>query len=125
MRRETRNIINNYYDEDSRKKFIKFAKIIENDYKNKETQREIWKYDMSLKGLGGYASPLNPTTIPFNSWGKYRNVFRSLQYARCAMFCCERPRHIITDAGLHIEALVKLAVSNNKALKFINNRKEL
>lgn len=125
MRVETRIIVNNYYDTETRKVFSKFAKIIEKEYQNKESQREIWKYDQSIGGLGGYAAPLNPTANPFNSWGDYRNVFRSLQYARSDMFYCTRPRHIIIDTALHIETLVKLVVSNNKLLKFIYNHREL
>ncbi len=43
MRAETRIIINNYYDGTDKKLFESFSKIIENDYKNKETQGKIWK----------------------------------------------------------------------------------
>lgn len=125
MRAETRIIINNYYDGTDKKLFESFSKIIENDYKNKETQGKIWKQDQTIGGLGGYATPLNPTINPFNSWCDYRNVFRSLQYARCDMFLCCRPRHIIIDTALHIETLVKLVVSNKKYNKFIYNRREL
>lgn len=125
MRVETRTIVNSYYDQKEKESFSKFAKIIEKDYQNKETQIEIWKYDQSIGGLGGYATPLNPTVNPFNSWGDYRNVFRSLQYARIDMFYCTRPRHIIIDTALHIETLVKLVVSNNKIIKFIYNHREL
>ncbi len=124
MRAETRLIINNYYDEDDKKLFCKFAKIIKNDYKIKDTHRQIWEYDQSLGGFGGYAAPLNPTLNPFNSLGDFRNVFRSLQYARSDMFYCTRPRHIIIDTALHVETLVKLVLSKNKLLKFIYNRRE-
>lgn len=125
MRAETRAIVNSYYDRKDKEMFTKFAKIIEKDYQNKEAQREIWEYDQSIGGLGGYVAPLNPTVNSFNSWGDYRNVFRSLQYARCDMFYCMRPRHIIIDTALHIETLVKLVVSNNKIMKFIYNHREL
>lgn len=125
MRVETRTIVNNYYDEETKKLFCKFAKIIENDYQNKEIQREIWKYDQSIGGFGGYAAPLNSTVNPFNRLGDYRNVFRSLQYARSDMFYCTRPRHIIMDTALHVETLVKLVASNNKIMKFIYNHREL
>lgn len=125
MRAETRIIVNSYYDKKDKDIFTKFAKIIEKDYQNKETQREIWKYGQSIGGLGGYAAPLNPTVNPFNSWGDYRNVFRSLQYARSDMFYCTRSRHIIIDTALHIETLVKLVASNNKIMKFIYNHREL
>lgn len=125
MRTETRIIVNRYYNDTDKKLFEKFARIIEKDYKNKTTQMEIWEYDQKLGGLGGYALPLNFTVNPFNSWGDYRNVFRSLQYARCDMFFCSRPRHIIIDTALHIETLVKLVVSDKKFIKFIYNHREL
>lgn len=125
MRTETRIIINSYYNDQDRRNFERFAKIIEKDYQNRESQREIWKYDQSIGGLGGYAAPLNPTKNPFNTLGDYRNVFRSLQYARSDMFYCTRPRYIIISTALHIETLVKLVVSNNKLMKFIYNYREL
>ncbi len=125
MRAETRTIVNSYYNDVDKKIFERLADIIKKDYQNKETQREIWEYDQKLGGLGGYATPLDPTVNPFNSWGDYRNVFRSLQYARSDMFYCTRPRHIIIDTALHIETLVKLVASNNKIMKFIYNHREL
>lgn len=124
MRAETRIIVNNYYSEEDKKLFCKFAKIIKKNYQNKETQRQIWQYDQKIGGFGGYSAPLNPTVNPFNHLGDYRNVFRSLQYARSDMYYCTRPRHIIIDAALHIETLVKLVLSQNKLFKFIYNRRE-
>ena len=68
---------------------------------------------------------LNPTINPFNHLGDYRNVFRSLQYARSDMYYCNRARHIIIDASLHVETLVKIILSKHKLFKFIYNRREL
>lgn len=124
MRAETRIIVNSYYNDTDKKIFERFAKIIKKDYQNKETQREIWEYDQKLGGLGGYAAPLNPTINPFNRLGEYRNVFRSLQYARSDMYYCNRARHIIIDAALHVETLTKLTLSKNKIIKFIYNKRE-
>lgn len=125
MRAETRIILNNSFSENDKIQFKKFSKIIKKNYKDKDAQREIWEYDKKLGGLGGYAAPLNPTINPFNSLGEYRNVFRSLQYARCDMYYCNRARHIIIDAALHVETLVKIILSKHKLLRFIYNRREL
>ena len=92
---------------------------------DKNDQREIWEYNQKLGGFGGYAAPLNPTINPFNHLGDYRNVFRSLQYARSDMYYCNRARHIIIDAALHVETLVKIILSKHKLFKFIYNRREL
>lgn len=124
MRVETRAIVNNYYTKEEILLFRKFAKIIDKEYMNKEKQKVIWEFDQKIGGLGGYAAPLNPTVNPFNRFGNYRNVFRSLQYARSDMYYCNRVRHIIIDAALHVETLVKLTLSKNKIIKFIYNKRE-
>lgn len=124
MRAETRTIVNNYYTNEEIMLFKKFAKIIDKEYMNKEKQRVIWEFEQKIGGLGGYATPLNPTVNPFNRLGDYRNVFRSLQYARSDMYYCNRARHIIIDAALHVETLVKLTLSKNKMIKFIYNKRE-
>lgn len=124
MRTETKVIINKYYSKEEQILLKKLAKIIEINPRNKEAQREVWKYDQSLGGLGAYAASPNPVANPFNSWGEYRNVFRSLQYARSDMFYHERPRHVITDSALHIEALVKLVLSNHNKLSFAYKYRE-
>lgn len=124
MRTETRIIVNNYYAKEDIMLFKKFAKTIDKEYKNNEKQRIIWEYDQKIGGLGGYAAPLNPTVNPFNRLGDYRNVFRSLQYARSDMYYCNRARHIIIDSALHVETLVKLTLSKNKTIKFIYNKRE-
>lgn len=125
MRAETRTIVNNYYSKEEIMLFKKFAKIIDKEYMNKEKQRLIWEFDQKIGGFGGYAAQLNPTVNPFNRLGNYRNVFRSLQYARNDMYYCNRARHIIIDAALHVETLVKLTLSKNKLIKFIYNKREL
>ena len=125
MRAEIRVILNNSFSENDKKEFKKFSKIIQNKYMDKNSQREIWEYDQKLGGFGGYAAPLNPTINPFNHLGDYRNVFRSLQYARSDMYYCNRARHIIIDAALHVETLVKIILSKHKLFKFIYNRREL
>lgn len=127
MRNETKIIFNSNFSLEEQKKLMKFCRILDNDnaYKNISLQREIWEYDQQLCGLGGYASPLNPTINLFNHMKEYRNVFRSLQYGRCDIFHLMRGRHIICDVGLHIETLVKIIISNYSIIPFIKNRRLL
>ena len=124
MRYETRVILNNSFSDSDKKLFKKFSRIIKENYMDKDAQRCIWEYDQEIGGFGGYAAPLDPTVNPFNHLGDYRNVFRSLQYARSDMYYCNRARHIIVDTALHVETLVKLVLSKHKLLKFIYNRRE-
>ncbi len=125
MRAETRVILKNSFSEKDKKDFKKFSMIIQKQYMDKNAQRKIWEYDQKLGGFGGYTAPLNPTINPFNHLGDYRNIFRSLQYARRVMYYCNRARHIIIDAALHVETLVKIILSKHKLFKFIYNRREL
>lgn len=41
------------------------------------------------------------------------------------MYYCNRARHIIIDAALHVEILIKLTLTKNKLIKFIYNKREL
>lgn len=127
MRQETQTILKNNFTIEEQKRIVNFGKIFEKDnvYRNKKIQREIWEYDQELLGLGGYAMPLNPEINPFNRMKEYRNVFRSLQYARCDIFNLVRGRHIICDSGLHIESLVKILLSKNKLFFMKKNRQLL
>lgn len=127
MRQETQTILKDNFTIEEQKIIVNFEKIFEKDnvYRNKEIQREIWEYDQKLLGLGGYAMPLNPEINPFNHMKEYRNVFRSLQYARCDIFNLVRGRHIICDSGLHIESLVKIILSKNKLFFMKKNHRLL
>lgn len=125
MRKETKDIIINYFSEEEEKQFKQFANIIENNREDINKHNEIWKYDQRLGGYGGYAAPINPVLNPFNRFGDYRNVYRSLQYGRSDMFYKVRPRHIIVDTAVHIETLVKLILSREKRISFWYSRREL
>lgn len=125
MRKETKNIITNSFSEEDEERFKQFASIIENNREGASKHEKIWKYDQSLGGYGGYAAPLSPVINPFNHFGDYRNVFRSLQYGRSDMFIKARPRHIIVDTAVHIETLVKLILSGGKRIGFWYSRREL
>lgn len=56
-----------------------------------------WKFGNTAKNrrIGGYAAPLNLIKNPFNKYKNFRNVYRSLQYARSNMFIGIRLRYII------------------------------
>lgn len=108
MRNETRDFLSLMFNQEQITDFYKFADIIENHTRSVEKQMRIWEFDQEIGGLGGYACPLNPVINPFNAYGDFRNVFRSLQYARSDMYYGSRPRHIILSAGLHLESVVKV-----------------
>ena len=125
MRKETKNILINSFSENDKEQFKQFASIIENNREDISMHEIIWKYDQKLGGYGGYAAPLSPVINPFNHFGDYRNVYRSLQYGRSNMFIKTRPRHIIVDTAVHIETLVKLILSGGKRINFWYSRREL
>lgn len=125
MRKESEILLNENFDIHEIKKLAKFYDIVKNDYQDKTKHSKIWEYDQSLGGLGGYVFPLDPKMNPCNEYKEYRNVFRSLQYARCDMYNNVRGRVIINDSGLHIETLIKLINDKHSIIPFLNNRKNL
>ena len=127
MRSDVKVIFDSNFNADEQTRIMEFGEILKSgkSYKNKIMQREIWKFDQELRGLGGYTCPLNPTMNPFNQMREYRNVFRSLQYGRCDMFHLMRGRHIICDVGLHIETLIKIMVSKHSVIPFLKNNRML
>lgn len=125
MRKETEIILKDNFNYQEIILLNELANIYRSKIRNTIYHEKIWKYDQSLKGLGGYACPLNVIVNPFNQFNEYRNVFRSLQYARSDMYIGSRARFVITDSGLHIESLIKILVSKNSKLKFIKNTRML
>lgn len=125
MRKETEVILSDNFNAEEIKMLKIFSKITETQYQNKLEHDVIWKYDQSLSGLGGYAFPLDPKMNPCNEYKEYRNVFRSLQYARCDMYNSLRGRFVINDSGLHVETLIKLINDKYSIISFFNNRKNL
>ncbi len=83
------------------------AKLLEKA-KPGEPDGEIWEFDQSLGGLGGFAMPADPTVNPFNTWGKDRNIFRSIQYAKSSLtYNPTYPRSVIVDVGRVLEIMAK------------------
>ncbi len=125
MRIEFEEILHENFSQKEIKTIKQIIIICKKYPKNIEQHKLVWTYDQSLLGLGGYATPLNPTNNPFNKFGKERGIFRSLQYGRNDIFRGDRGRHIIVDTALHIETLVKLLVEANSNLSIIKNTKML
>lgn len=88
-----------------------------------ESLQEMWKYDKSLGGLGGYAMPAHTPINPFNSWGKDRNLFRSVQYAKAGfIYYPHLPRNMIVDAGRALEYTCKYVLDQNDIVSRLSNK---
>lgn len=125
MRKETEIILKDNFNHQEIILLNELTDIYRSKIRNTTYHEKIWKYDQSLKGFGGYTCPLDVKINPFNNLNEYRNVFRSIQYARNNMFIGSRPRFVIIDSGLHIESLIKILVSKNSKLKFMKNTQML
>lgn len=86
----------------------------------------IWKYDKTLGGLGGYAMPSNPIKNPFNTWGKDRNLFRSVQYVKSGfVYYPHIPRNMIVDAGRSLEWTCKYLLDHFSVISRLSNNEML
>lgn len=84
---------------------------------------EIWEYDQSLGGLGGYAMPSSPVINPFNTWGAERNLFRSVQYAKSSIvYNPTYPRSVIVDVGRSLEITCKYILDQKSILSRLQNK---
>lgn len=100
-----------------------FAKEI---LKEKPNFLPIWEYDQALGGLGGYAMPSNPVKNPFNTWGKERNLFRSVQYAKSGLvYYPHIPRNMIVDAGRSLEWTCKYLLDHFSIISRLSNKEML
>ena len=101
-------VLNIFFSKGEVKKLKKFANVYENGDKLKKEFIEVWRYDQQISGIGGYFMPLFTPINPFNYYGRWRNVFRSIQYGRSDIFYNQRPRTLVEDSGLHLESLLKV-----------------
>lgn len=86
--------------------------------------KPIWQYDKSLGGLGGYAMPTHLTDNPFNKFGRDRNIFRSIQYAKSSLVLNPLyPRGAIVDVGRSLEFTLKYIADVKTLIAKVNNRK--
>lgn len=117
------SLIDNLFTENEKIKLDTFCTILESDSKDLS---ELWEYDQSLGGLGGYAMPSNPVKNPFNTWGRERNLFRSVQYAKSGLvYYPHIPRNVIVDCGRSLEFLCKYVLNHNKKIPRATDRQML
>lgn len=101
----TLQLLDNLFSDEEGNLLIGFSQLLQADHLSLE---EIWRYDQSLGGLGGYAMPSDPVRNPFNTWGAERNLFRSVQYAKSGfVYYPHMPRNMIIDTGRSLEFTCK------------------
>ncbi|MCT4508968.1 MAG: hypothetical protein N4A48_09445 [Tepidibacter sp.] len=80
--------------------------------------KSLWEMDKEIGGIGGYCMPCDPIKNPFPG-GEYRTLFRPLQYARSEIDITGvylHSKYVILNSGLHLEAVVRLALRKYKFL---------
>lgn len=121
----TLQLLMELFSKEERKKIRSFAtRITSKD--SKLVYDEMWQYDQSLGGLGGFAMPSDPVVNPFNTWGKDRNLFRSIQYAKASLVLNPGyPRGVIVDVGRSLEITAKYIVDHRSILSRLSNKEML
>ena len=90
--------------------------IIENIKKAGDNYKtiELWKFDQSLGGIGGYCQGCDPANSnPFQG-SIYRNAYRCFQYVRADIDILDlnyTARDIIENCGHHFEESIKIYLS--------------
>ena len=87
---------------------------------------ELWKFDQSLGGIGGYCQGCDPANSnPFQG-SIYRNAYRCFQYVRADIDILDlnyTARDIIENCGHHFEESIKIYLSIYRKLEFLKVRK--
>ena len=87
---------------------------------------ELWKFDQSLGGIGGYCQGCDPANSnPFQG-SIYRNVYRCFQYVRADIDILDlnyTARDIIENCGHHFEEAIKIYLHFYKKIEFFKVRK--
>ena len=102
--------------------------IIENIKKAGDNYKtiELWKFDQSLGGIGGYCQGCDPANSnPFQG-SIYRNVYRCFQYVRADIDILDlnyTARDIIENCGHHFEEAIKIYLHFYKKIEFFKVRK--
>lgn len=121
----TKQLLARLFDNNEIQQLKKFSKLLEKSNHGDQFD-EIWHYDQSLGGLGGFAMPSNPVVNPFNTWGGDRNLFRSVQYARSSISIHPTyPRGYIVDVGRSLEITAKYIVDYYSILSRLKNKEML
>ena len=84
--------------------------------------KELWKFDQTLGGIGGYCQGCDPAkSNPFQG-AEIRNVYRSLQYVRSDFDICninDVARYTIENCGHHLEEVIKLYLKKNRKIQWL------
>lgn len=102
--------------------------IIENIKKAGDNYKtiELWKFDQSLGGIGGYCQGCDPANSnPFQG-SIYRNAYRCFQYVRADIDILDlnyTARDIIENCGHHFEEAIKIYLRFYKKIEFFKVRK--
>ena len=86
---------------------------------------ELWKFDQSLGGIGGYCQGCDPANSnPFQG-SIYRNIYKCFQYIRADIDILNinyTARDIIENCGHHFEEVIKIYLKFYKKLEFLRTR---
>lgn len=125
LHRTTQMLMADLFDDHEKSKLESFAKLLANA-KHGDKFEAIWIYDQTLGGLGGYAMPSYLPLNPFNTWGKDRNLFRSVQYAKGSIiYNPYYPRGVIVDAGRSLEFTCKYILDYHSFISRLSNKEML
>ena len=87
---------------------------------------ELWEFDQSLGGIGGYCQGCDPANSnPFQG-SIYRNAYRCFQYVRADIDILDlnyTARDIIENCGHHFEEAIKIYLRFYKKIEFFKVRK--
>lgn len=116
---ESIKLYNSIFSDEEKKEIEEILKEI-NTNANTYSTKLLWELDKKIGGIGGYCLPCDPVKNPFPG-GEYRELFRPLQYARSEIDISGvhlHSRYVVSNSGLHLEAVVRLAL---KKYKFLGN----
>lgn len=113
------------FDENQKNKINNIIKNIEKEGEKYKTI-ELWKFDQSLGGIGGYCQGCDPANSnPFQGT-IYRNAYRCFQYIRADIDMLDinnTARDIVRSCGQHFEVVIKIYLSECKKIDFWKSRK--
>ena len=102
----------------------------EKEEKEKERQEyktiNLWKFDQSIGGIGGYCQGCNPALSNQYQGTEFRNAYRCLQYVRSDIDILDvnyTARDIIENCGHHFEESIKIYLKKNYKLSWIKTSK--
>ncbi len=111
----TQAIFDSFFDSTEKLRINEIIKELKKKYYNSDN---LWKFDQTIGGIGGYCMPINPTICCFQGT-EVRNVYRSYQYARSKIDMCDInyfAREVIRDSGLGLEFLLKLVLRRKSVI---------